>query len=352
MPITSTAPPVAVAGAPDRVHRVRLGGVRDAGVVQTHRQVAEPLPCRHHDAPGEALVGDIPEPAGVGAVRHPRVDAHDERRLRSGHQVKELVPSRGVLRQHQPRTDVAEVAHGEAPRHLVHRRHGLERRRGVHPAGLAGHGGHQGVREVEPPRQLEVDPDRPAVGPHRLGRVHPGRARGSASGSGRANPHDAHDHVPSPNVMRSSHEGHPTASSCQRRPAPTQCTSRAAACAPHHERVIGVGDDVRMRRGRQRGTPTTRHHAHLVHPVELVTREVQQRPRRSPWSRSAPAGDTPRPPRAPHAAHPSRPARPRGPAACWTRSRCSRRRHRADPRPTVTSLVVVVLPFVPVTSTT
>ena len=53
-----------------------------------------------------------------------------------------------------------------------------------------------------------------------------------ASGSGRAKPQPAQDQPPSVKAMRPSQDGQPTASCCQRRPAPTQCTSRAAP-APH-----------------------------------------------------------------------------------------------------------------------
>ena len=56
-----------------------------------------------------------------------------------------------------------------------------------------------------------------------------------ASGSGRAKPQLAQDQPPSVNAMRPSQEGQPTASCCQRSPAPTQCTSRATP-APHTTR--------------------------------------------------------------------------------------------------------------------
>ncbi len=46
----------------------------------------------------------------------------------------------------------------------------------------------------------------------------------------------------------------------------------------HHDRVIGVGDDLGARRGvdAESVAPTRRGAAHLFHPIELVARQVQQ----------------------------------------------------------------------------
>ena len=62
-----------------------------------------------------------PTTSWVSAVGDPRVDADHERRVRFGHQVEQLVPAGRVLGQHQPRPHVAEGPHREAPRHLQHR---------------------------------------------------------------------------------------------------------------------------------------------------------------------------------------------------------------------------------------
>ena len=67
------------------------------------------------------------------------------------------------------------------------------------------------------------------------GPTRPPPRRASPPDPGRTKAQLAQDQPPSPKTIRPSHDGQPTASCCQRRPAPTQCTWRAAP-APHTTR--------------------------------------------------------------------------------------------------------------------
>ena len=248
--------------------------------------------------------------------------------------------------------DVAEGPHGEPAGHL--RRPPPWRRApppGVDPARFRRHRSQQHVRLVEASRQREADrerdrppPRRPA--PCRRADIDQGRPRRWA---GRTRSRRTRASSRTRSAPRT--DGQPTASSCQRRPAPTQCTSACRVRPPDHERVVGVRHDVGVRRRRQCGPPAPGHHAHLVRAVQLVTRQVQQhhrrrRPRRHTRGRhtsstSRTGSGTSRPGQRGHVNQ----------VACWIRSRCSPRRRRGT-RPTVSKRVVVVLPFVPVTSAT
>ena len=121
---------------------------------------------------------------------------------------------------------------------------------------------------------------------------------------------------------------------------------------PHHERVVGVRHDVRVRCGRQRRPPAAGDHAHLVGAVELIARQVQEQHGRGRRGRRGRAAGRPRRSR-------GRRARAFVPAsaATWPGGMFEpvsllTTASPDAPSATVSSRVVVVFPLVPVTRAT
>ena len=130
----------------------------DSCVQQPHRKIAPPLAGGNDQMGGKSFEGDVPEPGRVVAVRQPGVDADDDRRRARGHEVDELGPSGGILRQHD-RTDAATDAHEREnlPPTSLDAAHRLEGVFDRYAEQVRRYGGHRRVGEVEPPGHREVD---------------------------------------------------------------------------------------------------------------------------------------------------------------------------------------------------
>ena len=269
------------------------------------------------------------------------------------HEVEELVPARRVLGQHQPCPRLAEGAHREAPRHLLDGTPWRPARRARRrPQASAATAAIRALDWLNRPgsasRTGALLPSAHSAADRTVRRHH----QSVASGAGRAKPQSAHDQPPSVNSMRPSQDGQPTASCCQRRPAATQCTSRAAPAPQTTSGSSALATTWVCGAAASAARQRPGDHAHLVGPIELVPRQVQQDHGGRRCRREHPrqvdlvglehgAG-----------ACPSRPARPRGRGACSNRSRCSTTASPVAPRPTMRRRVVVVFPLVPVTSAT
>ncbi len=222
-----------------RTHRVlgvRLGGVGHAGVVQAHRQVAEAVAGGHDDAAGQALEGHVPQPAGVGAVGDPRVDADHERASDPATRSSSSSQPAGFLASMSRARTAPNGAHGEPTRHLVDRRHGGQRfQRRRRREASAATAAISALAWLNRPGSASSDRERSARPPRRAVAVPIGRhaERRLGAGAGEAAPGHAGPRA----VVRRSRcglrrRGSPRHRAASAGPAPTQCTSRAAP-APH-----------------------------------------------------------------------------------------------------------------------
>ena len=64
--------------ADDGLHRIGLDGVRHAAVEEADREIAVAVTGGDHGTTGQALVGDVPQPARIGPVGDPRVAFFDD----------------------------------------------------------------------------------------------------------------------------------------------------------------------------------------------------------------------------------------------------------------------------------
>ena len=161
--------------------------------------------------------------------------------------------------------------------------HGPERGPSVDAARFGGDSRHERVGVVEAAGERQVDRVCPPVGPRAaraaVGRRHERHLRlGAREAAPRARPAALAELDPAV-AGRAAHGVE----------LPAQSGAHPVHVArdtgpPDHQRVVGIRDDVGVRRRGERRPPATRHHPHLVGAVQLVTRQVEQhhddRPRR------------------------------------------------------------------------